>query len=239
MEHPDRPLEIEEWEALAARGELPGPMDVHEYTELGETDYREELLMGWRVREPAPVLNHQVAMSNLVVLVGMHLIDHSIGVIVAPACDIVFDEEKRLILVPDAAVILNDRMHIMGGKRLHAPPNLVVEALSPSTSRRDRVDKLEWYAKYGVDEYWIVDQKKKRVEVFDLTAAPAPSTAVFGEPDTIVSRVLPDLQLKVEWLFGPLNQRALETVFSPSRWSTPSTSRARRKRKPRYDTDPA
>ena len=71
------------------------------------------------------------------------------------------------MLVPDAAVILHDRMHVIGEKRLNAPPNLVIEALSPSTSRRDRVNKLEWYGKYGVDEYWIVDAKKKYVEVYD------------------------------------------------------------------------
>jgi Uma2 family endonuclease len=234
MEHPERALEIEEWETLVTRGEVPGPMGVDEYIAIGETDDREELLMGWRVREPAPVLNHQVAMSNLVVLVAMHLIEHSLGVIVAPMCDIVLDEVQRLVLVPDAGVILNDRMHIMKGKRLHSPPNLVVEALSPSTSRRDRVNKLEWYRKYGVDEYWIVDQKKKQVAVYDLTAAPDTPAAIFSELDVIVSRVLPDLRLKVEWLFGPLHQRALDTMFSPSRWS--STSYASPNGKQRYDT---
>lgn len=209
-------LEFQEWEALVARGEVPGPVTVEEFCddEVEVTyDEREELLMGWRVREPAPVMDHQIAMSNLVVLVGMHLIERGLGMIVAPTSDIVIDEEQRLILVPDAAVILNDRIHIIGGKRLNSPPNLVVEALSPSTSRRDRVNKLGWYKKFGIDEYWIVDQKKERVEVFDLTAASDVPAAVFGGEDMLVSRLLPDLQLKVEWLFGPLYQRAVETVF--------------------------
>ena len=98
-------------------------------------------------------------------------------------------------------------------------------ALSPSTSRTDRVNKLEWYRKYGVDEYWIVDEKKKQVEVYDLTAAPDTPAAVFGEADIIVSRVLPDLRLKVEWLFGPLYQQALGNVFTKT---TRAAGQARR-----------
>ena len=65
MEHPDRPLEIEEWEALVARGEVPGPMTVDEFSAFPECEYgREELLMGWRVRESAPIPRHQLAMSE-------------------------------------------------------------------------------------------------------------------------------------------------------------------------------
>ena len=144
MEHPEKALEFEEWEARVARGEVPGPMTVDEFSELDEVEYgREELLMGWRVYEPTPVSKHQLAMSNLTVLIGLHLCEHRLGAIMAPASGILFDEEKRLVLMPDAAVILHDRMHVVGETRLHAPPNLLIEALSPSTSRRDRVNKLE------------------------------------------------------------------------------------------------
>src|SRR5215207_10169417 len=99
MEHPDRPLEIEEWEALVARGEVPGPMTVDEFSETPECEYgREELLMGWRVRESWPISKHQLAMSNLTVLIGLHLIERSLGVIMGPSTGILLDEEKRILL---------------------------------------------------------------------------------------------------------------------------------------------
>jgi Uma2 family endonuclease len=243
MEHPDRPLEIEEWEALVARGEVPGPMTVDEFSEFPECEYgREELLMGWRVCESAPIPRHQLAMSNLTVLIGMHLLERSLGVIMAPSTGVLIDEEKRILLVPDATVILHDRMHAIAEKRLDAPPNLVIEALSPSTSRRDRVNKLEWYGKYGIDEYWIVDAKKKHIDVYDLTAGPGHPPVRFSEQERLVSRVLPDFELKVEWVFGPLHEQAIVNVFTkkdgtPGRgW--PSTSYASQNGKPRYDTDP-
>jgi Uma2 family endonuclease len=248
MDHPIRALETEEWEALVDRGEVPGPMSCNEYFSF-ESAEREELLLGWRVRQSNPIPKHQYTMANLVVLIGMHLIERSLGSIMAPTSDILLDEERRLVLQPDAAVILHDRMHVVGEKRLHAAPNLVVEALSPSTSRKDRVNKLAWYRQYGVDEYWIISDKKKQVEVYDLTAPPENPPAVFGEADAIISRVLPDLELRVEWLFGPLYQRAIQTVFSRSGTFSKngasgsqnghsSTSYASRNGNRRYDTDP-
>jgi Uma2 family endonuclease len=243
MEHPDRPLEIEEWEALVARGEVPGPMTVDEFSEIDEVTYgREELLMGWRVRESWPISKHQLAMSNLNVLIGLHLVERNLGVMMAPSTGILIDEEKRIMLVPDAAIILHDRMHVIAEKRLDAPPNLVIEALSPSTSRRDRVNKLEWYGKYGVDEYWIVDVKKKHIDVYDLTAGPGQPPVRFGEQERLVSRVLPDFELKVEWVFGPLHEQAIVNVFTKRDGTSgrgwPSTSYASPNGKPRYDTDP-
>ena len=41
-------------------------------------------------------------------------------------------------------------------KRVEGPPDLVIEITS-GTARRDRVEKLDLYAQYGVGEYWIVD----------------------------------------------------------------------------------
>lgn len=162
--------------------------------------------------------------------------------IMAPSAGILLDEEKRIILVPDAAIVLHDRMHLVAEKRIDASPNLVIEALSPSTSRRDGVTKLEWYGKYGIDEYWIVDVKKQHIDVYDLAAGPGRRPVRFGEAERLVSRVLPDFELKVAWVFGPLHEDAIPLVFTkdgvPGR-GYPSRSRARRKRKPRYDTDPA
>jgi Uma2 family endonuclease len=43
-------------------------------------------------------------------------------------------------------------------------PDLVVEIVSPSSRRYDRVTKLQWYAQRGVPEYWIVAPEDRTVE---------------------------------------------------------------------------
>ena len=45
-------------------------------------------------------------------------------------------------------------------------PDMVVEILSPSTQRHDRLVKLGLYQRAGVQEYWIVDPDSSTVQVF-------------------------------------------------------------------------
>jgi Uma2 family endonuclease len=43
-------------------------------------------------------------------------------------------------------------------------PDLVIEVISPSSQRYDRVTKLRWYAQLGIPEYWLVDSALKTLE---------------------------------------------------------------------------
>ncbi len=45
---------------------------------------------------------------------------------------------------------------------------MVIEVLSPSTLRRDRLEKLNLYQRAGVQEYWIVSPEEPSVLVFLL-----------------------------------------------------------------------
>lgn len=45
-------------------------------------------------------------------------------------------------------------------------PDMVIEILSPSTMRHDRLVKFELYRRAGVREYWIVDPNNQSVEVY-------------------------------------------------------------------------
>ncbi|MCL2435371.1 MAG: Uma2 family endonuclease [Lentimicrobiaceae bacterium] len=47
-------------------------------------------------------------------------------------------------------------------------PDLVVEVISPSTSKRDLNEKFNLYEKAGVKEYWVVYPKDEAVKVFLL-----------------------------------------------------------------------
>jgi Uma2 family endonuclease len=43
-------------------------------------------------------------------------------------------------------------------------PDLVIEVVSPSSQRYDRVTKLRWYAQLGVPEYWLVTPESRTLE---------------------------------------------------------------------------
>ncbi len=47
-------------------------------------------------------------------------------------------------------------------------PHLIIEILSPSTSKHDKITKMNLYQKYLVPEYWIVDPANEMIEVYQL-----------------------------------------------------------------------
>ena len=102
-------------------------------------------------------------------------------------------------MIPDIIFIARERTHVVGTKAVDAPPDLVIEILSPGTRRRDLTVKRDLYAQFGVREYWIVDPEARTVEVLERVGnsfKPVPL-----DEDTIQSRVLPDLRLTLEMVF--------------------------------------
>lgn len=74
------------------------------------------------------------------------------------------DCDDRTMLEPDITVVC-DRRKLRNGI-IYGAPDLVVEILSKSTERRDKTIKKEKYRAAGVREYWLVDAKKRKVQVY-------------------------------------------------------------------------
>ena len=58
----------------------------------------------------------------------------------------------------------NDAARDQDAGLVRGQPDLVVEIVSPSSRRYDRVTKLRWYAQLGVPEYWLVDPETQTLE---------------------------------------------------------------------------
>lgn len=86
------------------------------------------------------------------------------------------------------------------GAFLEVPPDLAVEVLSPSNTRREMEIKLEEYAKAGVKLVWYVDPGRKEVDVYPKGNPRRKKT--LGVNDTLDGGdVLPDFAVKVAKLF--------------------------------------
>lgn len=73
-------------------------------------------------------------------------------------------EEKGVI--PDATI--NCQIEAKRGNYFINAPRFVMEVLSESTEKYDRTTKKEIYQEQDIDEYWIVDWKRKKVEIYTL-----------------------------------------------------------------------
>ena len=72
-------------------------------------------------------------------------------------------EDVDTLVEPDISVVCDkSKLDHHGCK---GAPDLVVEILSPSTQRHDRLVKLRLYQRAGVREYWIVDPDARTVQV--------------------------------------------------------------------------
>ena len=69
-------------------------------------------------------------------------------------------------------------------------PDLVIEILSPSTRRHDRLVKLNLYQRAGVREYWIVDPEYKSVQVFTQDGGAFRLIEDYGQDDIARVNVL-------------------------------------------------
>lgn len=83
-----------------------------------------------------------------------------------------FGENMKVVLndknyfIPDLMIVCDpDKIK---DKFIDGAPDLVVEVLSPSTNRNDRISKKYAYEKAGVREYWIISPNDKSVEVYLL-----------------------------------------------------------------------
>lgn len=177
------------------------PLIVSDYLAGEETNRRQELVWGVVREPPGPFYNHQRLVTDLTVLLHYHVRRYGLGQVVVSPIDIVLDEKKALVLQPDVVFLSNKRLRFIR-KQIWGPPDLVVEVLSPGSTRYDRIQKLAWYQAYGVREFWIVDTFAEVITVHAFSGKRRRSTT-FGLRRTLRSRVLPDLRLPVAKVFEP------------------------------------
>jgi Uma2 family endonuclease len=126
--------------------------------------------------------------------------------VVLPAPGLNFEDDDNA--APDVVWLSWERFRTVRGAdgKLHGPPELVVEVLSPGAEneRRARDVKLRLYSRRGVDEYWILDDRQRRAEVYRRDASDPGVlrlAAALGEDDALESPLLRGFRVRVGALF--------------------------------------
>ena len=136
-----------------------------EYYRLDD-DQRYEIIDGNLLMAPAPDTWHQDWSRELTMLVVTHVKRHKLGKVFIAPVDVVLDVENSV--QPDLVFVATASLGIIQRRAIFGTPDLLVELISPSSVRRDRYDKKELYARFGVKEYWIGDPANKSLEILTL-----------------------------------------------------------------------
>ncbi|MCW3490649.1 Uma2 family endonuclease [Dethiobacter alkaliphilus] len=132
-----------------------------------EPGYRFEILEGTLVKEPSPNVMHQRVSRRLQRILEDYFwqIDSKSEIFDAPL-DVTFG--NITVVQPDLLYVAGEQTTIVKKTRIDGAPKLAVEILSPSTSRKDRMQKRQIYQKAGVQHYWLVSPEDKTFECFVL-----------------------------------------------------------------------
>ena len=81
-------------------------------------------------------------------------------------------------------------------------PDLIVEILSPTTRRHDRIVKLDLYQRAGVREYWVVNPEDRTVQVMLLKDHYLLPVEDYGREDTAKVNILEDCTIDLSKVFS-------------------------------------
>ena len=121
---------------------------------------------------PAPLREHQEVLINLATQFANFFKGKNCKVYPAPF-DVRLpenedekDEDILTVVQPDIVIVCDKSKLDRRGCR--GAPDLIVEILSPSTSKKDMKDKYFLYQKHGVKEYWIIYPGERFVTIHKL-----------------------------------------------------------------------
>ena len=157
---------------------------------------RYELLDGTLYMMASPTPQHQAISMEM----GRQISNFLVGkpCRAYAALDVRLHKEKDTVFEPDISVICDSSK--ISKKGCEGAPDLVVEILSPSTSRYDRFTKFHEYRRAGVLEYWLVDPEDKIVTIHRFKNGEC-DTKVYSDADTAPVQTLPGCEVDLSLVF--------------------------------------
>lgn len=138
-----------------------------EYYKLDD-DKRYEIIDGNLLMAPAPDTWHQDWVGNLYVRLASFIKQNNLGRLFLSPMDVVLDQENTV--QPDLVFVATANEGIIQRRGIFGVPDLLIEIISPASVRRDRYDRKNLFARFGVKEYWIGDPANVALEILTLKA---------------------------------------------------------------------
>lgn len=171
--------------------ELPDPIDGS----------KQELVRGVIVTMPPPMAPHGFTCSKIDRAIGNFVDEKNLGIVVTNDTGVILERGPDTVRGPDVAYWSFARQAFVPEKYFEVAPDLAVEVLSPSNTRRKIEAKICEYLAAGTKLIWVVSPMDRTVTVYrtdPLRGALIHSGTMLDGED-----VLPGFQYPVASLFPP------------------------------------
>ena len=183
-------------------------LTFEEWRSLPETKQKYEIVDGVMIVPPGPDAEHQWIQQESFIRCREFARSSRLGVFLHAPLDLVIQRNPLRVRQPDIMFLNSERTGIRGradlkGKSpLEVSPDIVIEVLSPSNTRREMEDRLADYQSISVYECWLISPEAETAEIIDLRGADPWTAAVFGSKDVLVSSLLPGFELNLAEIFS-------------------------------------
>ena len=111
------------------------------------------------------------------------------------------NDESRNVFEPDIAVVCDtSKLDDVG---CQGAPDMVIEIISPTTGRIDKIEKFNKYEQAGAKEYWIVEPQEKIVSFFTLEKSLSYGRpSLYSDEEKIQVAIFDDLQIDLKTVFA-------------------------------------
>jgi Uma2 family endonuclease len=177
------------------------PYTWDDFVALDEDDLR-ELIDGELVEVEVPTFVHEHIVARIVTALTVWGDAGHGGAAVASGYKVRISERRGVM--PDVQFYRegNTSARTQDAGLVEGRPDLVVEIVSPSSQRYDRVTKLRWYAQRGVPEYWLIDPQARTVERLVLRDGSYVITASLAEDEALRPETFEGLEIPLARLWG-------------------------------------
>ncbi len=173
-----------------------------EYLTLPDDGRRYEIIEGELYMANAPSSDHQFIVTELSAEMRNFVKANKLGRVLVAPFEVHLSETTRPVQ-PDILFVKAERWPNQKISFFKGAPDLIVEVISPSSFRLDRVTKFTAYEQAKVREYWIVNPVTKIVEVYVLSGGGEYGLlGEFSGNEVIKSMVLDGLEIVNSSLFS-------------------------------------
>lgn len=183
---------------------LERKITVNEFREMEFPDndpFIYELINGILMKKQAPTSKHQTAVLSIASAIKVLTIEKLNGFVFTSPIDVFFDKFNNT--QPDILFIKKERGFLIDPTNgIVGAPDIIVEVISPSSVKVDKIDKKALYLRFGVKEFWLVDPVYQTLSLYVLDNDEYELKQELFSEGKIESSVLPELNLDLKHVFA-------------------------------------